>query len=181
VNLAGVVAESHHRRSTGGWDNVLDQARRSNAALDGDLSTLTPSSDFLGAGPVYFTGKPPAEGGILMAGDAAGVLDPFSGEGQACALSSGILAARTLEKAFDGGVCAGTGRIGLCVGVARAIPETLRLERGVPKPDAPPAAGRRRGAAGGRKVDEAGAVEAVRARIACHPRSDAGHQRRPTP
>jgi flavin-dependent dehydrogenase len=102
VNLAGVVAESHHRRSAGGWDGVLDQARRSNAALDGDLSTLTPSSDFLGAGPVYFTGKPPAEGGILMAGDAAGVLDPFSGEGQACALSSGILAARTLERAFGG-------------------------------------------------------------------------------
>jgi menaquinone-9 beta-reductase len=102
VNLAGVVAESHQRRSTGGWDCVLDQARRSNAALDGDLSTLTPSSDSLGAGPVYFTGKPPAEGGILMAGDAAGVLDPFSGEGQACALSSGILAARTLERAFGG-------------------------------------------------------------------------------
>jgi len=102
VNLAGVVAESRHRALRGGWENVLDHARRSNAALDRDLSALTPSSDFLGAGPVYFTGKPPAEGGILMAGDAAGVLDPFSGEGQACALSSGILAARTLERAFGG-------------------------------------------------------------------------------
>ncbi len=102
VNLAGVVAESQHRRSTGGWEAVLDHARRSNTSLDRDLSTLTPSSDFLGAGPVYFTSKPPAEGGILMAGDAAGVLDPFSGEGQECALASGILAARTLERAFSG-------------------------------------------------------------------------------
>src|SRR5262249_40318825 len=54
VNLAGVVAESHHRHSNGGWEAVLAQARHSHVALDRDLSTLTPSSDFLGPGPVYF-------------------------------------------------------------------------------------------------------------------------------
>lgn len=37
-----------------------------------------------------------------MAGDAAGVIDPFSGEGQASALSSGILAAEAVERGLAG-------------------------------------------------------------------------------
>jgi flavin-dependent dehydrogenase len=37
-----------------------------------------------------------------MAGDAAGVIDPFSGEGQAAALASGILAADTAERLLAG-------------------------------------------------------------------------------
>lgn len=102
VNLAGVVAEGLLGRLPPGWEAVLEHARRSNPALDRDLAALTPDSDFLGAGPVYFTTKPPADGGILMAGDAAGVLDPFSGEGQSCALASGLLAAGILEQGLSG-------------------------------------------------------------------------------
>jgi flavin-dependent dehydrogenase len=37
-----------------------------------------------------------------MAGDAAGVIDPFSGEGQAGALASVILAARAVERGLSG-------------------------------------------------------------------------------
>jgi flavin-dependent dehydrogenase len=37
-----------------------------------------------------------------MTGDAAGVIDPFSGEGQAAALASGILAAETAERLLSG-------------------------------------------------------------------------------
>jgi len=37
-----------------------------------------------------------------MAGDAAGVIDPFSGEGQAAALASGILAGDTAERLLAG-------------------------------------------------------------------------------
>jgi flavin-dependent dehydrogenase len=82
---------------------VLAHARGSNRTLDADLSPLTPGpTGFLGAGPVYFTAKPPVEEGILMAGDAAGVIDPFSGEGQAAALASGTLAGETIESALAG-------------------------------------------------------------------------------
>jgi len=52
----------------------------------------------IGTGPVFFTRKPAVEDGILMVGDAAGVIDPFSGEGQAAALASGILAGRMVER-----------------------------------------------------------------------------------
>ena len=39
---------------------------------------------------------------MLMAGDAAGVLDPFSGEGQSSALASGILAGETALELLRG-------------------------------------------------------------------------------
>ena len=71
------------------------------AALDRDLAALEPRGgpgEFLGNGPVIFTGKPPVEDGALMAGDAAGVIDPFLGEGMATALASGILAGETIER-----------------------------------------------------------------------------------
>jgi len=103
VNLAGVIAESVLRRQRAGWEGVLARAKGSNPALAADLAVLTPGPiGFLGTGPVFFTAKPPSEDGILMAGDAAGVIDPFSGEGQAAALASGILAGETIERALAG-------------------------------------------------------------------------------
>lgn len=105
VNLAGVVAERVRRRLPAGWEAVVAHARRANPDLDRDLAPLRGGPvGFLGTGPVFFTAKPPAENGMLMVGDSAGVLDPFSGEGQSAALASGILAAETLERAFAGQV-----------------------------------------------------------------------------
>jgi flavin-dependent dehydrogenase len=103
INLAGVVSEAAWKSAGGGWSGVLNAARRSNGPLDSDLSKLVAGPvGFLGTGPVFFTAKPPTENGILMTGDAAGVLDPFSGEGQSAALASGILAAETVEKQLSG-------------------------------------------------------------------------------
>ncbi len=103
INLAGIVSERTRSRSGRGWEGVMDRARGGNPALDADLAKLTPGPiGFLGTGPVFFTAKPPTENEILMVGDAAGVFDPFSGEGQAAALVSGILAAETAERLLSG-------------------------------------------------------------------------------
>ena len=108
VNLAGVVSESAAARPSAGLGRRLAHARDPNRALDADLAPLTPGpTGFLGAGPVFFTAKPPSEDGILMAGDAAGVIDPFSGEGQATAFASGILAGETVEESLRAGHSAG--------------------------------------------------------------------------
>src|SRR5262249_12611068 len=81
------------------------RARKENTALDSDLARLEPGpTGYLGTGPVFFTAKPPVENGILMVGDSAGVIDPFSGEGQAAALASGILAAETADRALSGAI-----------------------------------------------------------------------------
>jgi flavin-dependent dehydrogenase len=103
ANLAGVISEKTRGQLRGGWDGVLAYARGRNPGLEASVMPLTPGPvGFLGTGPVFFTAKPPAENGILMAGDAAGVLDPFSGEGQSTALASGILAAETIERGLQG-------------------------------------------------------------------------------
>jgi len=105
VNLAGVIEERRRRRLDPSWEAVVAHARAHNPDLDRDLSALSEGPlGFLGTGPVYFTAKPPAESGVLMAGDAAGVIDPFSGEGQSAALASGILAADVLERGLTGEV-----------------------------------------------------------------------------
>ncbi|MCA1581988.1 MAG: FAD-dependent monooxygenase [Acidobacteria bacterium] len=96
ANLAGVISESERRKTGGSWEDVLRRARRFNAALEADLAAMDPGPrGFLGTVPVVFTAKPATEDGMLMAGDAAGVLDPFSGQGQAAALAAGILAGDT--------------------------------------------------------------------------------------
>lgn len=123
VNLAGVVSERVWKRAGGGWASVVETARRQNAALDSELSAMTPGPiGYLGTGPVFFTAKPATENGILMAGDAAGVIDPFSGEGQAAALAGGILAAETVERRLAGEL---TGE-----GCARAYEEAWRRRFG---------------------------------------------------
>jgi flavin-dependent dehydrogenase len=107
ANLAGVVSERARRAIPPGWSAVLDYARRRNRDLDADLSRLSPGPvGFLGTGPVLFLAKPPTEGRILMVGDAAGVIDPFSGEGQAAALASGILAGEAALRHLAGGIAA---------------------------------------------------------------------------
>jgi flavin-dependent dehydrogenase len=103
TNLAGVISERMRRNLDGGWDAVVDHVRRSSAAFDAAMEDLRPGPGrFLGIGPVFFTAKPPVENRIFMVGDAAGVIDPFSGEGQAGALRSGILAAEILGRGLDG-------------------------------------------------------------------------------
>jgi flavin-dependent dehydrogenase len=103
VHLAGVVSERVRRRLAPGWDAVAAHARTSNPALDRDLAGLAEDGDAIGTGPVYFTRKPPSDGDVVFAGDAAGVLDPFSGEGQASALASGLLAADEVERGLAEG------------------------------------------------------------------------------
>jgi flavin-dependent dehydrogenase len=102
VHLAGLVSERLRRSLSGGWPELLAHARRANPDLDRALSGLSAGDGFHGAGPLLFAAKPAVEHGMLMVGDAAGVIDPFSGEGQASALASGILAANVVEQGLSG-------------------------------------------------------------------------------
>jgi menaquinone-9 beta-reductase len=51
--------------------------------------------------PLIFREPTPVSGGILMAGDAAGFVDPFVGDGISLALRSGALAAQSLIPFFS--------------------------------------------------------------------------------
>lgn len=52
--------------------------------------------------PVFFAPSQPVSDGILNAGDAAGFVDPFAGDGIALALRAGLMASANLWPAFEG-------------------------------------------------------------------------------
>jgi len=60
------------------------------------------ASDPVSTAPLIFRDPRPERDGMLMAGDAAGFVDPFVGDGISLALRSGSLAAQCLGKFFAG-------------------------------------------------------------------------------
>src|SRR5450755_4610509 len=59
-------------------------------------------SDPVSTSPLIFRNPQPERDGVLMAGDAAGFVDPFVGDGISLALRSGSLAAQCLKSFFTG-------------------------------------------------------------------------------
>jgi menaquinone-9 beta-reductase len=59
-------------------------------------------------GPLAYRVAPPAVGGVLLVGDAAGFYDPFTGEGVFTGLRSAELAAETATAALRSGDCSVT-------------------------------------------------------------------------
>jgi len=59
-------------------------------------------SDPVSTSPLIFRNPQPERNAVLMAGDAAGFVDPFVGDGISLALRSGSLAARSLGSFFSG-------------------------------------------------------------------------------
>jgi menaquinone-9 beta-reductase len=59
-------------------------------------------SDPVSTSPLIFRDPQPERDGVLMAGDAAGFVDPFVGDGISLALRSGSLAAQCLRPFFAG-------------------------------------------------------------------------------
>ena len=62
----------------------------------------TSLSDPVSTSPLIFRDPQPERDSVLMAGDAAGFVDPFVGDGISLALRSGSLAARCLAPFFAG-------------------------------------------------------------------------------
>lgn len=61
-----------------------------------------PLSDPVSTSPLFFRTPQPERDGVLMAGDAAGFVDPFVGDGISLALRSGFMAAECLMPLFRG-------------------------------------------------------------------------------
>ncbi|HET9792902.1 MAG TPA: NAD(P)/FAD-dependent oxidoreductase [Thermoanaerobaculia bacterium] len=114
VNFAGVVAEKELRRRLGtaaegggGWERFLAALVDAEPSLRADLAPLHPVREVLGTPAVFFERHSPAFGGVLGIGDAAGSRDPFTGDGQATAIRSGVVAARTADAFLRGEITPG--------------------------------------------------------------------------
>lgn len=73
-------------------------------ALERRLRGAIQVSPVVTTSPVHLARRRAAQGGVLMAGDASGFLDPFTGEGISMALHSGRLAAQAVAKALAEGL-----------------------------------------------------------------------------
>jgi flavin-dependent dehydrogenase len=102
VNFAGIVTEDELRRRGAGWEKFLLALVREQEALRADLAPLSPDRAVLGTPAVFFERHAPAFEDVLAVGDAAGVRDPFTGDGQATAIRSGVLAAGVLAPFLRG-------------------------------------------------------------------------------
>jgi flavin-dependent dehydrogenase len=97
VNLAALatsrVAQSAHHD----FDSLLDRLSRESPALAADLEELTPvPGPALVSEPVYLGRHGAVAGDVLCVGDAAGVIDPYTGTGMSLALLFGEAVAAPL-------------------------------------------------------------------------------------
>ncbi len=81
--------------------HTLHQVCSRNRALWRRSREWEPLSETVSTSPIHFREPVPVREGVLCAGDAAGFIDPFVGDGISLALHSGALAARCLMPFFE--------------------------------------------------------------------------------
>ncbi len=95
-NVCGLV---RRRRGMGlSWESVFDSFRQGNTAFDQLMTPGHQMTEWRGVGPLPYTLKPRHEEGVILAGDAAGVGDPFMGEGIGRAMGTGPLIAEAFRR-----------------------------------------------------------------------------------
>ncbi len=95
VKRAGAAGVSDFRR----W---LARAAGS-SALESRLNGARQITETVAAAPLNLVRRAPAAGGAILAGDASGFIDPFTGDGISIALQSGTLAAQVVAQAHSSG------------------------------------------------------------------------------
>jgi len=103
TNICGLVHQERMAGMRGGWKGFVPSVAEESAPLRTLFATHQPDQEeFLTSEPVVFRAKEPAEGGILMIGDAAGIIDPLTGNGMAMAVQSALLAAFSIREILGG-------------------------------------------------------------------------------
>ena len=115
----GLIARVSALKACGGSPQRLFAERMlQNPLLAERLAGLTTCSPWKSIGPLRFNVRQPASHGALFLGDAAGTIDPFSGEGMSNALRGAELALPFVMSAIAAG--------GLTPAAARAWSKTWR-------------------------------------------------------
>ena len=105
INVCMMVRAGALRACGGDPGRVLAERVLANPAARGALDGARACGRWLALGPLRFAPRRPAAAGALFAGDAAGTIDPFCGEGIAHALLAGEMAGRrAVEAAAAGGL-----------------------------------------------------------------------------
>jgi menaquinone-9 beta-reductase len=103
INICGLVHADRLAGHRGRWDAFVEALRGEAPHLERLFASHTPAQEeFLSCEPVIFRGKSPVVDGVVMVGDAAGIIDPLAGNGMAMGLQSALLAALTIERILGG-------------------------------------------------------------------------------
>ncbi|MBI2118887.1 MAG: NAD(P)/FAD-dependent oxidoreductase [Elusimicrobia bacterium] len=98
TNVSGLIHSNLKKDFKGEWNEFLTHLIECQSALKNKLSGAFENSTWKGVGPLPFGQAVDLSPGTFAAGDAAGVCDPFMGEGIARALSSGPMLYHAFEK-----------------------------------------------------------------------------------
>ena len=82
--------------------NSMERALALHPRLWERSRTWQPLSEAMATSPLVFAPPDAEEDGVLFAGDAAGFIDPFVGDGISLALHSGVMAASALAEVWTG-------------------------------------------------------------------------------
>jgi len=94
TNICGLVHMSRLSGHKGRWDAFVTSIRAEERRLEAMYSRYEPAQEqFLSSEPVIFRARSPIERGVVMIGDASGVMDPLTGSGMAMAVQSALVAA----------------------------------------------------------------------------------------
>ena len=103
VNLGLVVPLAHAAPWSGRLEPFFRARLKQLRHLAPRLAGMEPAGRLMAMGPLAYRVDEPRAGGVLLAGDAAGFYDPFTGEGLFTALRSAELLAETAHAALTRG------------------------------------------------------------------------------
>jgi flavin-dependent dehydrogenase len=103
VNVSLVVPLAHARPYSGRLETFFDARLKQLRHLPPRLSGMRAEGPPMVMGPLAYHVDEPRVGGVLLAGDAAGFYDPFTGEGLYTALRSAELLAEVAHPALSSG------------------------------------------------------------------------------
>jgi len=107
TNLCLLVRRRALLDARGDLDGWLRRRAFENPVARAELECLEPASRWHAVGPLRFGPRRAAARGVWFAGDAAGTVDPFSGEG----ISHALLSAEALAPLVEGAAAAGGVRV----------------------------------------------------------------------
>lgn len=103
TNICGLVHASRLSGLKGRWEAFVAEIREEQEPLDRMYSSHEPAEEgFLSSEPVIFRARSAVEGGVLMIGDASGIIDPLTGNGMAMAIQSALIAAPAVLRLMTG-------------------------------------------------------------------------------
>jgi geranylgeranyl reductase family protein len=103
VNLGLVVPLAHAAPWSGRLETFFRARLKQLRHLAPRVAGMEPAGRLMAMGPLAYRVGEPRVGGVLLAGDAAGFYDPFTGEGLFTALRSAELLAETAHAALTRG------------------------------------------------------------------------------